>query len=127
MKRSAACRLLILAVICGAFLALPWGNAAAAGLQAPVCPHCQMPGQSPGASPCCQHHGKPCQSGPCGQGSSFSCQCPTGAAVWVAPTAMAFPSWQVSCHVPVQFTAPTKVFPGTIFHPPQVQHQPLQV
>lgn len=127
MKRTAACRCLILAVIFGVILTLPGGLLAAAGVQAPACPHCQAAGQGMGSCPCCQHHGQAHQERSSSQGGGFSCPCPAGAPACHTPTVTATFAWQVCSYVSAKVTTPTKTFPLTIFHPPQLQRLPLQI
>ncbi|RJR38553.1 MAG: hypothetical protein C4567_12645 [Deltaproteobacteria bacterium] len=104
-------------VIFSAILLLPWGNLA---LAAPThcCHHCG--GGDPGISSgsCCQP-GAPGRCGSSGQAGAFGCHCRGGNLVFISLPGVNAPAWQVSSYCLSQAAVSIKLFPPSIFHPPE--------
>jgi hypothetical protein len=127
MKRAAASRYLICAVIFGATLCLPWGNLAAVSAPQVGCPHCQATGPGLASGQCCCPAGMPGHCGACGSGSLLTCRC--GAASFASISALdsGTPAWQVCAYVHPQVIVASKLFIPNIFHPPESSHFPSQI
>jgi hypothetical protein len=122
MKRTAVCRCLILAVICGVILALPGGLLAAAGAQTPDCCHGRMAGQAAGSCPCCQPHGQSGHGGNSCPGGAFACHCSFGGPACYALTPANVPTRQATPYVLARVTIASKLLIPNIYHPPKLNH-----
>jgi hypothetical protein len=127
MKRTAVCRCLILAVICGVILALPGGLLAAAGTQTPHCCHGRMAGQGADSCPCCQPHGNPGHGGNSCQGGAFTCHCSFGGPACLATTVTSTPTRQVTPYILAMVTISSKLLTPNIYHPPELNHLSAQI
>jgi hypothetical protein len=127
MKRVAASRYLICAVIFCATLCLPWGNLAAVSAPQVGCSYGLGSGTAMVSGHCCCPAGMPGQCGASGHCGQFTCRCISGNMAFLSPPAAGAPAWQVSPYGPTLITVAVKVFPPNIFHPPELNHFSLQI
>jgi hypothetical protein len=127
MKRTAACRCLILAVIFGVVLALPGGLLAAAGSQTPDCCHYRMAGQGAGSGPCCHPHGQPGHCANHCQGVAFTCHCSFSGPACLVSTVASSPNRQVTPHILAVVTISSKLLLPNIYHPPELNRRSTQI
>jgi hypothetical protein len=123
MKRTAATRFLILALLLGTVLSLPGGLLAAVGASASGCPHCRGLTAGLSSACCCCVPGTSGHCGNSGQGSSVNCRCGSGSPAYLAPAATTAPTLAASPFMPARAAVASKLFPPTIFHPPE--HHPI--
>lgn len=120
MHRTVAMGCLILVLSLGTVLSLPGGLLAAVGASASGCPHCRGAAAGLSAACCCCVPGTSGHCGNSGQGSSVNCRCGSGSPAHLAPAATAAPTLAASPCVPARVALASKLFPPTIFHPPEL-------